>query len=93
VANCCQVAREEHLECCLGGSSPKPGPRQADGTIKWHWEGTPLAEGVLDVKQAVRDLKAVGYDRYISVEDFRDLPAEEKLKESLTYLRAVIASA
>jgi len=77
----------------LGGSSPKPGPRQADGTIEWHWEGTPLAEGVLDVKQAVRDLKAIGYDRYISVEDFRDLPAEEKLKESLTYLRAAIASA
>jgi len=77
----------------LGGSVPKPGPRQADGTINWRWEGTPLAEGVLDVKQAIRDLKAVGYDKFISVEDFRDLPAEEKLKESLTYLRAAIASA
>jgi len=76
----------------LGGSAPKPGPRQADGTVKWHWEGTPLAEGVLDVKQAVRDLKDVGYERYISIEDFRDVPAEEKLKEGLNYLRAVITS-
>jgi len=77
----------------LGNSVPRPGPRQADGTINWHWEGTPLAEGVLDVKQAIRDLKAVGYDRFISVEDFRDLPTEEKLKEGLDYLRAAIASA
>jgi len=77
----------------MGGSSPRPGPRDTDGTLNWHWEGTPLADGVLDVKQAVRDLKAVGYDRYISVEDFRDLPAEEKLRESLAYLRAAIASA
>jgi sugar phosphate isomerase/epimerase len=76
----------------LGGSAPKPGPRQADGTVDWHWEGTPLAEGVLDVKQSIRDLKAVGYDRFISVEDFRDLPAEDKLKEGLTYLRAAISS-
>jgi len=77
----------------LGGSSLKPSPRQADGTVNWHWEGAPLAEGVLDVKQAIRDLKAVGYDRFISVEDFRDLPTEEKLKENLAYLRAAIASA
>lgn len=76
----------------LGGSSPRPGPRQADGTINWHWEGTPLAEGVLDVKQAIRDLKAVGYDRFISVEDFREIPAEEKLSENLAYLRTAIAS-
>ena len=76
----------------LGGSSPRPGPRQADGTINWHWEGTPLAEGVLDVKQAIRDLKAVGYDRFISVEDFREIPAEEKLSENLAYLRTAITS-
>jgi sugar phosphate isomerase/epimerase len=77
----------------LGGSAPKPGPRQADGTIRWHWEGTPLAEGLLDVKQAIQDLKAVGYDKFISVEDFRDLPAEKKLKEELTFLRSAIDSA
>lgn len=76
----------------LGNSVPRPGPRQADGTINWHWEGTPLAEGVLDVKQAIRDLKAVGYDRFISVEDFREIPAEEKLSENLAYLRTAIAS-
>lgn len=77
----------------LGGSAPRPGPRQADGTINWHWEGTPLAEGVLDVKQAIRDLKDAGYDKFISVEDFRDLPVEEKLKEDIAYLRAAVASA
>jgi sugar phosphate isomerase/epimerase len=76
----------------IGGSAPKPGIRQNDGTLSWRWEGTSLAEGLLDVKQAIRDLKAVGYDRFISVEDFRDLPTEYKLKESLTYLRSAIAS-
>jgi sugar phosphate isomerase/epimerase len=76
----------------LGGSSPRPEPRQADGTIKWHWEGTPLAEGVLEVKQAVSDLKDTGYDRFISVEDFREMPIEAKLSESLAYLRTAIAS-
>jgi len=77
----------------IGGRAPKPNGLQPDGTRIWKWEGTSLAEGLLDVKQAIRDLKAVGYEGFLSAEDFRDLPVEDKLAEDLTYLRSAMVSA
>jgi sugar phosphate isomerase/epimerase len=77
----------------LGGRAPKQGNRQTDGTVNWYWEGTSLAEGLLNVKKAISDLKSIGYDKFISVEDFRNMPAEAMLKENLAYLRSAIAQA
>jgi sugar phosphate isomerase/epimerase len=36
-------------------------------------------------------MKAMGYSHFISIEDFRALPVEAKLKEGIDYLRAVEA--
>ncbi|UUZ92226.1 sugar phosphate isomerase/epimerase [Paenibacillus sp. P25] len=44
--------------------------QRADGSQAWtsYWE--PVNEGIVDWKQVLRDLKAVGYDGYLGVEDF-----------------------
>lgn len=76
----------------VGNHIPKPGPPQPDGTVNWSWEGASLAEGLSDYPQLMRDLKSVGYEGFISLEDFREMPAEVKLEEGLTYLKAIEAS-
>ena len=35
------------------------------------------------------DLKAVGFDGFISIEDFREMDAEEKLREGIAYLKGI----
>jgi len=60
---------------------------------RWNWESCPLADGLYDFPRMLRKLKAMGYRGFISVEDFRDLPHEHKLKEGIGYLRGVEANA
>jgi sugar phosphate isomerase/epimerase len=50
-----------------------------------------MAEGVYSYPRMLKKLKALGYAHFISIEDFRDLPVEAKLKEGIDYLRAVEA--
>jgi len=73
--------------CHVGAHRPKPGDRDASGTVNWVWEGCSLAEGLYDYRVLIRELKKVGYPYFISVEDFRNAPAEEKLAEAIAYLR------
>ena len=75
--------------CHAGGWRPCPGSRREDGTLEWSYEGCDLADGILDVRQFVTDLKTVGYDRFVSVEDFREMDYTEKLSAQLRYLRAL----
>jgi sugar phosphate isomerase/epimerase len=58
---------------------------QQDGAWKWRW--VPLEQGIVDWKQVVADLKAVGYDDYLSCEDFCELPPEEKLARNARMLK------
>jgi sugar phosphate isomerase/epimerase len=44
---------------------------------------------ILDMPQFMADLDAVGYDGFISIEDFRQIDHEEKLLPQLQYLRRV----
>jgi sugar phosphate isomerase/epimerase len=75
----------------IGNHTPRPGEVLPDGTQKWVWEGASLAKGLSDIPQGIADLKAVGYGGFVSLEDFRSMPAEEKLREGLAYLKAVEA--
>lgn len=56
-----------------------------DGAWKFQW--VPLEQGIVDWQQVVADLKAVGYDGYLSSEDFCDLPVEDKLARNAQMLR------
>lgn len=72
--------------CHAGGWWPVPGEPGGDGTVQWDYKGCGLAESILDVPQFMNDLAAVGYDGFISIEDFRQLDYREKLAPQLAYL-------
>jgi sugar phosphate isomerase/epimerase len=48
----------------------KPESRRENGTREWssYWE--PVSGGIVDWKQVLADLAAVGYDGYLGLEDF-----------------------
>ncbi|MCM3700150.1 sugar phosphate isomerase/epimerase [Paenibacillus macerans] len=43
---------------------------RADGTTGWRSEWAPLASGIIDFRKLLIDLKSVGYDGYLGIEDF-----------------------
>ena len=75
----------------VGNHAPRPGKTLEDGTVEWVWEGASLAAGLTDYRQVMADLKAVGFDGFISIEDFREMDPEEKLREGITYLKGIEA--
>ena len=76
----------------VGGHRPAAKGADELGTRQWEWEMVPLAEGLYDYPRLLKKLRAVNYQAYISIEDFRSVPPEHKLKEGIDYLRAVEAS-
>jgi len=75
-----------------GGHRPVEKAKDALGTVEWEWPGVPMAEGLYSYPRMLRKLKAMGYAGFVSIEDFRPLPVEQKLKEGIEYLRAVEAA-
>jgi len=75
-----------------GGGRPSPGKRGDDGQLTWQWETCDLAESVIDVPQFARELKAMNYQGFISVEDFRVMPIEEKLTRQVKFLRSIVGA-
>jgi sugar phosphate isomerase/epimerase len=63
--------------------------RRADGSLAWQATWAPLDAGIVDLPQLVATLREVGYDGWISVEDFTtERPLMERVGENLRYLRA-----
>jgi len=48
-----------------------------------------MREGIIDWFQVMKALKEVGFDGYLSNEDFSDLPIDVKLKDDLAYLKEI----
>jgi sugar phosphate isomerase/epimerase len=72
-----------------GGWRPVEAGRRDDGTLDWAYEGCDLSDSILDIPQYIADLKAVGYGGFISIEDFRDMDHEAKLRPQIEYLRSL----
>lgn len=74
--------------CHVGAHRPLP-PLEHDarGTAQWRWEACPMAEGLYHYPTLVAQLRRMGYRHFISVEDFRAMDPEEKLRDAITYLR------
>lgn len=67
-----------------------PGVEQEDGTNSWNVEWAPVHQGVVDWKQVLSDLKAVGYDGTIGFEDFsRAYDSREALQRNIQYIRGI----
>lgn len=71
----------------IGGHRPVCVGRRADGAADWAWQGCDLADGLMDIPLWMSDLLAVGYDGFISVEDFRVMDHAAKLGAQRDYLR------
>jgi sugar phosphate isomerase/epimerase len=62
--------------------------KRADGSLAWQAEWAPLDEGIVDLRALFATLRAVGYDGWISVEDFTtEPPLSERVRNNLRSLR------
>ncbi|WP_328994370.1 sugar phosphate isomerase/epimerase [Kribbella sp. NBC_01245] len=67
---------------------------EADGTLRWEPKWVPLREGRADLPALFRALRAVGYDGWVTVEDFSDvLPLAERTAGNLDYLTSIARAA
>jgi sugar phosphate isomerase/epimerase len=73
----------------------RPTERRADGSQTWSFEWAPMWAGLVDIGSVFAALRAVGYDGWVSCEDFStEQPVRERLRANLDYLaRAAQASA
>ena len=70
-----------------------PAGTRDDGTIRWAAAFAPLGEGSVDVRDLLRALRLVGYDGWISFEDFStDRPLRERTRTNLEAVRALLAA-
>ncbi len=62
-----------------------------DGTVHWEHRWDELATGQADVHAYLRTLKEVGYDGWVTLEDFSTArPLEERTATNLAYLQAAV---
>lgn len=62
-----------------------------DGTVHWQAAWSLLEKGVVDWKQVLIDLKAVGYDGYIGMEDFSEgYTTKESLKHNIDWVKYLL---
>jgi sugar phosphate isomerase/epimerase len=65
-----------------------------DGSVAWRAEWSPLRSGQADLSAYFRALSAVGYDGWVTAEDFSvDVPLPERTRDNLVYLRSLSESA
>ena len=76
--------------CHMGNGIPVAGERDDQGVLPFQWAFRGLREGVANVAQIVGDLKAVGFNGYISLEDFGPGEDDDKVRDQGAYLRGLI---
>ncbi|WP_010205945.1 sugar phosphate isomerase/epimerase family protein [Salinibacterium sp. PAMC 21357] len=61
---------------------------EADGVTGWAHKWAPLATGQADVRAYFRDLATIGYDGWVTLEDFStEVPLEQRTQENLNFVR------
>lgn len=62
--------------------------RREDGTANWRSEWAPMREGFVNFGSLLQDLKSVGYDGYLGIEDFSEqYDSKELLKQFGQFMR------
>lgn len=65
---------------------------EENGVAKWEWRMASVEEGQADWAAIVATLRRVGYDGWLSFEDFSEGETREKLREALAYLKKLEAA-
>lgn len=63
--------------------------RRENGSADWRAGNCPFLEGVVNWEEVIRALRKVGFDGYLSFEDFSDTPWQRKLSGNLAFLKGV----
>jgi sugar phosphate isomerase/epimerase len=72
----------------------QPDGARPDGSVAWRAEWSPLRSGQADLPAYFRALSAVGYDGWVTAEDFSvDVPLADRTRDNLAYLRSLHESA
>jgi sugar phosphate isomerase/epimerase len=67
------------------------GDTRTDGSRIWQHEWAPLRDGQASVSEYLDALRQVGYDGWVTIEDFStDLPLEARTADNLAYLRSLV---
>lgn len=65
-----------------------------DRSVAWMCTAAPVHKGIADMRQLFRALKAIGYDGWVTLEDFStERPLEDRLQENLAFLKRIEAEA
>ena len=71
-----------------------PGGEDEFGATKYEQSWMPLKKGSANLAALIKALVKVGYEGYLSVEDFsNEKPTREKLEENIAYLKQLIEAA
>jgi sugar phosphate isomerase/epimerase len=74
-------------------SSWRQSGRRADGSRAWQAEWAALDAGIVDLRGLFAALRQVGYDGWVSVEDFTtERPLAERVRVNLRYLRESVTA-
>lgn len=69
------------------------GDRRTDGTRRWSFQWAPMADGQADLPALFAGLREVGYDGWVSTEDFSTaVPLRERTAGNLALLRRLAAA-
>jgi sugar phosphate isomerase/epimerase len=81
----------EHLaHVHVKNAVPRPERVEDANRTHWTWEWTPMRQGVADYDLLFSSLARIGYDGWVTVEDFStELPLQERVRDNLAYLREV----
>ena len=80
-----------HVHCKNAGWSRDGNGGQTVAGLGWRYSWELLEQGLADWPDVVEALRLVGYDEWISLEDFSDTPVSDRLKQ-VEYLRRLVAS-
>lgn len=74
----------------LKNAAAVPGERDELGAMKYTTQWKPLREGSADLLSFFKALNRIGYDKFVSIEDFsNEQTTEEKLRDGIEYIRAL----
>lgn len=69
-----------------------PQKYREDKSVIWMCNAAAVHKGIADIRELFKALKAIGYDDWITVEDFStERPLQDRLQENLAFLKAVEA--
>ena len=71
-----------------------PKKYREDKSVEWMCDAAPLPKGIADLRALFKALRAIGYDSWITLEDFStERPIENRLQENLQFVKRIAAEA